>query len=119
MRAPHPDRVRMRGQAFGLRKAFNRFCNSLQTWRRQLLDRNDLYKIENAQASAKTRLSAGGEHVTGTRGIVAGCLRRVVADKYRSGVPDERYIVFVDGDVLRREKIGPFARLIARCSQQD
>jgi len=52
MHAPHPDRVRVRGQAFGLRKAFNRFCNSLQTWRRQLLDRDDLHKIQNAYESA-------------------------------------------------------------------
>src|SRR3981189_2726457 len=114
MRAPHPDRVCVGGQSFRIREAFDRLCNSLQTWRRQLLDRDDSHKIQNAQASAKTCLAASWKHVTGTRSIIARGLRRVVANEDRAGIPDERYIVFVDRDVLRSEKIGPFPRLLAR-----
>src|SRR6267142_4168541 len=119
MRAPHSDRVRVGGQAFRIRKAFDGLCNSLQTWRRQLLDRDDLHKIQNAQASAKTCLAASWKHVTGTRSIIARGLRRVVANEDRAGIPNKRYVIFFDRDVLRREKIGPLPRLLARVGKQD
>ena len=54
-----------------------------------------------------------------TRRIVACRLCGVVADEYRSRVPNERQISFFYGYVLRCNAIGPGNRFLPRIRQQD
>ncbi len=113
MFAPHAHRFRMCRQSFGLGKTLDRRRNPSQSRARKLLHRDDLHKIRDAQAAAKSRLPRSRQHVVRPRGVVARSLRRVIPDEYRARILNERQVLSRDGDVFRGEQVRPFACLFA------
>ena len=104
----------MRGEALSLGEAFDSLRDVAQAGLRKLLHGDQLQEIEDAEASAKARLTCRGQDVIGAGGVISGSLWGIVTDEDGSGVLNEGNIVAIDGDVLRREFIGPSASLYAR-----
>src|SRR5271157_1940948 len=78
-----------------------------------LLYGDDLYEVVDAQAAAKSRRSRRRQNVIGAGRIISSRLRRVLANKNRPGVADQRHIALVNRDVLRSNAINPLHCLFA------
>ena len=83
---------------------------------RQFLHGDHLQVVGDRQAAALARRAAGGEHVIGAGGIIAGGLGTVRSDEDAAGVADageQRRVG--NAQMLRREAVGDLDGLIERC----
>ena len=62
-------------EPFCFRQRHNRASDPVKAVSRELLDRDNFYKIVHAQPAAKTRRGAGGQNVIRAGGVVTCRLR--------------------------------------------
>src|SRR5579864_496644 len=113
MRAPHADRCGMGPETFDLSKSFHSLSYLVQAVAGKFLDGDELHEIENAESTAEASLPGSRQNVVRTGGIVAGGLRRVVANEDGACVSNVREIFTSDGDVLGGESVCPLSGLLA------
>src|SRR6267154_1963946 len=107
MGTPHTDGFGMGLEPLGFRQRDHGTGDLPKAVTRELLYGNYFYKVLHAEPATVTGRATGGQSMVGTSRIVARRLRRIVTDKNRTSVADQRQIIFIHGDMFGRDTIGP------------
>src|SRR5437762_12829194 len=109
----------MRQQTFCLRQRFDDRRDPFQAGPRKFLHADHLYEVENTEATAQPGGAASRQDVIGSRSVVTGSLRRIVADKYGTSTANESKIATINGDVFGSDRVGPVETFAARGRDKD
>ena len=107
-------------QSFGARQGGDGRSQAPQSRLVQMLHRNHLQEIRHRETAAQARRAAGGQHVVGAGGIIAGGFRAEWSHEHAAGVPHfGQQLLVGNAQVLRREAVGQLHGLIQGPGHHD